>query len=88
MGTTTMRLGLPAAMLLALGACSGPVTPDAAQTGATQGASQLPRAPEPNPDGTPDPAIVQRLLDAGIEPDEARLLALTTWSASNPDCSV
>ena len=55
MGTTKTRLGLPAAMLLGLAACSGQGAPDAAQTGAMHGASQLPRAPEPNPDGTPDP---------------------------------
>ncbi len=88
MGTTKTRLGLPAAMLLGLAACSGQGAPDAAQTGATHGASQLPRAPEPNPDGTPDPAVLQRLLDAGVEPDEARLLALTTWRASNPEPGV
>ncbi len=86
MGAAKTRIGLLAAMLLTLVACSGKTTPDAAQT-ATQGAGQ-PVAPEPNPDGTPDPAVVQKLIDAGVEQDEARLLALTTWNASNPEPGV
>src|SRR5690606_35125962 len=53
-------------------------------------ASVLPTgpAPAPNPDGTPDPAVVERLVNAGIEPDEARLLALTTYEITQPSPDV
>lgn len=80
------RIALLAPMMLVLASCGGNApaenrTPPAAE-------AQLPVAPEPNPDGTPDPAIVQKLIDAGAEPGEARVLALTTWNGSSPEPGV
>ncbi len=80
-------LALLLAVLPGLNACGGDPSPGAAQEAQTVPA-QLPEAPPPNPDGTPDPAIVQKLVDAGAEPDEAHWLALTTVATSNPEPGV
>lgn len=74
-------------LLLVLAACGGKAPSDRAQD-MRAAEAQLPVAPAPNPDGTPDPAIVQKLIDAGVEPDEARWLALTTWNYTNPEPGV
>ncbi len=57
-----------------------------ATSSAAAAASDLPTgpAPAPNPEGTPDPAVVERLVEAGIEPDEAKFLALTTYEITQP----
>lgn len=80
------RIALLAPLLLVLASCGG--NAPAGKRNPSAAEAQLPAAPEPNPGGTPDPAIVKKLIDAGAEPDEARVLALTTWNASSPEPGV
>ena len=74
------------AVLAALAGCSPGTDSQSALEQAAQ--SQLPEAPPPDPDGTPDPVFVQKLVDAGADPDEARALALTTWNYTTPEPGV
>src|SRR5688572_10018804 len=83
---TMKRIALLAPMMLVLAICA--VNAPAENRTLPAAEAQLPVAPEPNPDGTPDPAIVQKLIVAGAEPDEARVLALTTWNGSSPEPGV
>lgn len=85
------RMALLLPLLLALAACSrepdrtGPEAPAAAAATAST-VPDLPEGPAPaaNPDGTPDPAMVERFVAAGVEPDEARFLALSTYQITQP----
>ncbi|AKC86971.1 hypothetical protein [Pseudoxanthomonas suwonensis] len=72
-----------AGLLLATACSRGPQDAPATMSAA----QDLPTGPAPAPDphGTPDPAVVERLIAAGIEPAEARLLALTTSQTSQPE---